>query len=99
MGTWCCCTKRAPHDPPLPVPEPETPSPLTLPLPDSAEFKPVPPCPGRMTKHHYELDGVMEPRTPFTPEDEMVAGSSVTALKMQRRAAAMKMLPDDDFGN
>jgi len=49
-----------------------------------------------MTKHHYELDGVMEPRTPFTPEDEMVAGSSVTALKMQRRAAAMKMLPDDD---
>ena len=61
----------------------------------SGEHIPIPPGPrGRITAHHFEdSSGKMQPRTPFTPEDGQIAGSSITARNQMARAAALASLP------
>jgi len=48
-----------------------------------------------MTKHHFLGDDLAwHPRTPITPENELVASSSITAREVVKREKALAMLPD-----
>ena len=65
--------------------------------PDSSQYQQIPPNPwGRHTKHHFQSreTGEMLSATPFTPIDEQVASSSITARKLAQRESALAKMPD-----
>jgi len=56
-----------------------------LPIPKMKKF--------RVTGHHYEEDGAMLPRTPFTPLEKQIPSSSITRREQEAAGVALDRLP------